>query len=111
MVGLTEIMLKKARLHGQGNRLAVRFGLAGPTSLAGLIKYARMCGVSASTRFLRQHGQKIAHLATEHAPDALIREFATAADVLSPKRIAGVHFFPFGGFVKTAAWAEALRLG
>ncbi|MEO1188903.1 MAG: methylenetetrahydrofolate reductase [Pseudomonadota bacterium] len=99
------------RLFEAGNRLPVRFGLAGPTSFAGLVRYASMCGVASSARFVGKHGHKITRLATDHAPDCLVVGFANHRSIVGSQRIAGIHFFPFGGFAKTAAWADALRKG
>ena len=43
----------------EGNRLPVRLGIAGPTSIKGLIKFAAMSGVGASARVLTRQSANI----------------------------------------------------
>lgn len=85
----------------------VRVGLAGPAGLATLMKFALRCGVGNSIRALSLRGPAIARLLTEAGPDRVIRDLAQATGAPSGPRVAGLHFFSFGGFIRTAAWAHA----
>ncbi|HEX9461200.1 MAG TPA: hypothetical protein VGB82_01250 [Alphaproteobacteria bacterium] len=84
----------------------VRVGLAGPAGLATLMKFALRCGVGNSIKALSLRGPAIARLLTEAGPDRVIRDLAQARAAPAGPAIAGLHFFPFGGFLRTAAWAR-----
>jgi len=93
----------KIRDHG----LPVRVGLAGPASLPRLLRYAALCGIGNSVRALKARPQAITRLLVEAGPEVALREIAGQA--ATP--IAGVHFFCFGGLVRTARWLRAIREG
>jgi methylenetetrahydrofolate reductase (NADPH) len=64
-IGLTHsatILAWIARLRDQGIDLPVRVGLAGPATLTGLLRYARICGVAASAQGLARHTGLARHL-------------------------------------------------
>jgi len=93
----------KIRDHG----LPVRVGLAGPASLPRLLRYAALCGIGNSVRALKARPQAITRLLVEAGPEVALREIARQA--ATP--ITGVHFFCFGGLVRTARWLRAIREG
>ena len=68
-----------ARLRDTGIEHPVRIGLAGPTTLTTLLRYARRCGVSASAQGLTRHAGLFKHLVGTTAPDGIIRTLAEAA--------------------------------
>jgi methylenetetrahydrofolate reductase (NADPH) len=86
----------------------VRIGLAGPAGLATLMKFALRCGVGNSIRALSLRGPAIARLLTEAGPDRVIRDLAQAHNAGQAPGLAGLHFFPFGGFTRTADWARSV---
>lgn len=93
-----------------GNRLPIRVGVAGPASLAGLLRYARMCGVDASMSMLAKAGGRLVQLVGQSTPDGLITDIATRREGWS-ELIRDLHFYPFGGFERTAHWATQLSHG
>jgi len=93
----------KIRDHG----LPLRVGLAGPASLPRLLRYAALCGIGNSVRALKARPQAITRLLVEAGPEVLLREVSRRA--ATP--IGGVHFFCFGGLVRTARWLRAIREG
>ena len=105
------------RLNDLGNELPVHVGIAGPTSLTTLLKFAALTGASASLRAMRRYGAKLTQLASEAAPDALVTHLAQ--QVGPPARdsaaqapmIAGLHVYTFGGFMQSADWMTALQRG
>ena len=72
------------RLRDFGYDTPVRIGLAGPTSLPTLMRYASRCGVAASLQGLARHAGMMRHLFAMSAPDAIMR--ALAADARAPWR-------------------------
>ncbi len=104
-------MLAWAQAIGDaGNRLPIRIGVAGPASLTSLVKYAKMCGVNASMGMLAKAGGKLFQLVGQATPDALIIDLASRRTGWA-ELIRDIHFYPFGGFEKTAQWAGAVANG
>lgn len=96
------------RLRDQGIDLPVRIGLAGPATLTGLLRYSRICGVTASAQGLVRHTGLAKHLFGMVTPDTVLRPIAeTAADLgdVAP------HIFSFGGLAAATRWAAAAAAG
>jgi methylenetetrahydrofolate reductase (NADPH) len=78
-------------------------GLAGPAGIATLLKFARRCGVGPSIRALIARPGSFAKLIGEHGPDDVMRELAAAYE-RDQSRFDGLHFFCFGGYLRTCEW-------
>jgi methylenetetrahydrofolate reductase (NADPH) len=91
----------------KGHGLPVRVGLSGPASLPRLLRFAMLCGIGNSVRALKARPQAITRLLVEAGPEAVVRDIARPAGA----PIAGVHFFCFGGLMRTARWLRAVREG
>ncbi len=91
-----------------GIDLPVRVGMAGPASLRHLIRFAALCGVGASARMLMTRTGDTTKLLRTRAPDDQIAHIASHRLDKPSSRLGGVHFFAFGGVVKTANWANAV---
>jgi methylenetetrahydrofolate reductase (NADPH) len=100
--------LKKLRDHGIDH--PVRVGMAGPTSLSTLMRYAKRCGVRASTQGLARNAGLIKHLLGASAPDGIVRALVEANRDGELGDIAP-HLFSFGGIGATARWAVAAGAG
>src|SRR5258705_8055712 len=94
-----------AKMKGHG--LPVRVGLSGPASLPRLLRFATLCGIGNSVRALKARPQAITRLLVEAGPETVVRDIARSG--AAP--IAGVHFFCFGGLMRTARWLRAVREG
>jgi methylenetetrahydrofolate reductase (NADPH) len=97
-----------ARLREFGIENPVRIGLAGPTNVASLLRYARRCGVTASAQGLARQAGLARHVFGMSAPDALLRALARQNGRLGDVT---PHFFSFGGIAATARWASAVAAG
>ncbi len=82
-------------------------GLAGPVGLATLLKFAKRCGVGSSIRALTARAGAFTKLLGEYRPEELVGELA-AAQAENPARFDGVHFFCFGGYLRTCEWLARL---
>jgi methylenetetrahydrofolate reductase (NADPH) len=100
-----------ARLRAFGFEQPVRIGLAGPTSLSSLLRYASRCGVRASAQALAQRAGLVRQLFALTVPDDLIRALAQAAPAQNSAHHVSAHFFSFGGLGATARWARAVADG
>jgi methylenetetrahydrofolate reductase (NADPH) len=77
----------------------VKVGMAGPTSVPTLFRYAQRCGVAASLRGLMSGAA--AGLIGHVGPDRIVEALAAAGDLGD----VGPHYFSFGGTVETARYA------
>jgi methylenetetrahydrofolate reductase (NADPH) len=92
-----------AGLQAAGVALPIHAGIAGPASIAGLLKFATLCGVKASSEFLSAKGSAIASLVTGYDPEAMAAGIESRAG--SPGHaIVAMHVFPFGGIKKASEW-------
>jgi len=94
------------RVRRMGVAAPVRVGLAGPASISTLARFAVRCGVGNSLKALLGGHASIARLLVEAGPEPVIRALAEAP---ARAEIAGLHFFTFGGFRRTAAWLGGFR--
>jgi len=99
------ILAWAAKMKGHG--LPVRVGLPGPASLPRLLRFAALCGIGNSVRALKTRPRVITRLLVEAGPEAVVRDIARPRGAV----IAGVHFFCFGGLLRTARWLRAVREG
>ena len=100
--------LKRLRDHGVDH--PVRVGLAGPTSLTTLMRYAKRCGVRASTQGLARNAGLIKHLLGASAPDGIVRALIAQNRDGELGDIAP-HLFSFGGIGATARWVAGAGAG
>jgi methylenetetrahydrofolate reductase (NADPH) len=91
------------QLRGCGIVQPVKVGLAGPTSVPALIRYARRCGVNASLRGLMSGavGGLIGQVVGKVGPERIVAALAETEGLgdIAP------HYFSFGGAIETARYA------
>jgi methylenetetrahydrofolate reductase (NADPH) len=96
---------------GDIGALPVIVGLPGLATARTLLKYAIECGVGASLQAFSKRYASLTRLLAVSAPDTTIVALARHKHASPQTRISGVHFFTFGGFKKTAAWANKVVAG
>jgi methylenetetrahydrofolate reductase (NADPH) len=99
-----------ARLRDLGIDNTVRIGLAGPTNLATLLRYAKRCGVRASAQGLARNAGLMKGLLGASAPDRIVRALGHANTDGSLGEIVP-HLFSFGGAGATARWGASAAAG
>ena len=89
--------LRRVRAGGIGQ--PIKIGMAGPTSMPALLRYAKRCGVAASLRGLVSG--VASGLVGHVGPDRIIETLSSATDLgdVAP------HYFSFGGTLETARYA------
>ena len=92
-------------------RLPVTAGLPGLANARTLLKYAMECGVGASLQAFSKRYASFTKLLTVSAPDETHRRPGAAQRQAPQTSVSGIHFFTFGGFEKTAAWANTIAEG
>lgn len=91
-------------LRTRGLETPVRIGIPGPASIKSLLRFAARCGVGASTSVMKKYGISIASLLGSAGPDKLVDGFARH---LGPEHgDVRLHFYPFGGLLKTVEWID-----
>jgi methylenetetrahydrofolate reductase (NADPH) len=91
-------------LRERGVDAPVRIGVPGPTSITGLLRFAARCGVDASASVMSKYGISLTKLVGTAGPDKMVDAFAKGFG--SEHGRVRLHFYPFGGIVKTADWIE-----
>lgn len=89
--------LRRIRAGGIGQ--PIKIGMAGPTSVPALLRYAKRCGVAASLRGLVSG---VASGLISHVGPNRIIEILSAADGLGD---VAPHYFSFGGTLESARYA------
>lgn len=82
----------------------VYVGLPGPTNPAQLLKFAQICGVSASLRALQAQGMGAVRLFTHTDPSDQLAAVAIHVAGGGAANVVGVHLFSFGGVGPSAEW-------
>ena len=91
-------------LRDEGINLPIHVGVPGPATIKTLVKYAAMCGVGNSARFIRKQALNVTKLLTVSNPDGFIEGLAKLHSARPELNIAGPHLYPFGGFDKLLDW-------
>jgi methylenetetrahydrofolate reductase (NADPH) len=84
----------------------VKIGVAGPATVATLVKFGIRCGVGNSLRALRMRTNTVGRLLGDAGPEDLLREVAKGLAALPSDHAVGIHFFAFGGIARTSAWID-----
>ena len=102
-----------AQLQAHGIDLPVHMGIAGPTPLTKLLKYAAFCGIGASAGALFKNLGNFTKMATGMAmtPDEMLLAIINNGAGRAPSRLVQPHYFAFGGTIVTAKWLRDLVTG
>ncbi len=95
-------------LRAVGVAAPFRVGVAGPAKIATLVRYAIICGVGPSMRFLTERRDAAADLLRGETPEAFLTAIALARETQPALGVEGVHFFTFGGLKRAASFAQGI---
>ena len=93
-----------AGLRREGITLPISVGIPGPATIKTLVKYAAMCGVGNSARFIRKQAMNVTKLLSVNTPDDFIAGLAKLHATRPDLGIDRPHMYPFGGFDKLFDW-------
>ncbi len=100
-------------LEQRGIRLPVHAGIAGPTPMTRLMKYAMQCGIGASLQAMMKNPKLLGSLTRGNAAaDGMLADLVRLG--ASPDAHSGIvkpHFFCFGGVLATVKWMRAVVNG
>jgi len=89
----------------------VHLGVSGPAKISSLIRFAAFSGVGSSLQFIAKYKTNVLSLLTTAEPDKFIVGIAEHIESDPDTLIKALHFYPFGGFAKTAWYAYAVEQG
>ena len=98
-------------VRAAGNELPIRIGIPGPATIKTLFRFAQISGIGPSMRFISKQARNVAKLMTVQSPNLLLFDLAQGMADDSDCLIEHFHFYPFGGFAKTANYANAIASG
>jgi methylenetetrahydrofolate reductase (NADPH) len=93
-------------LKRAGIDLPVHLGVAGPAKITTLVRFAVMCGVGASTRFIKKRASSIGTMVMGFDPEEVVAPIEDHVRKTGDAPIEQVHVFPFGGLKKSAEWLK-----
>lgn len=100
--------VKELRSHHVRARIVG--GLAGPAALGTLLRFAVRCGVGPSIRALGARPTSLMKLIGDRGPEEVMRGLAHARQT-GESDFDGVHFFCFGGYLRTCEWLHRVVHG
>jgi len=83
-----------------GADIKIHLGIAGPAKLTTILRYAKICGVGASTSVFMKQGLDIRKI-VNHNPDNIIKNL---------KGYDKLHIYPFGGISEFLGWYSNTNL-
>ena len=98
-------------VRAAGNELPIRIGIPGPATIKTLFRFAQISGIGPSMRFISKQARNVTKLMTVQSPHLLLSDLAQGMADDSDCLIKHFHFYPFGGFAKTAIYANAIASG
>ena len=105
------VLTWERKIRSEGNRLPIRIGIPGPATIKTLFRFAQISGIGPSMRFVAKQARNVAKLMTVQAPDQLLAGLAEGMAADEDCLLAHFHYYPFGGFAKTAAYGQAVATG
>lgn len=85
------------RFRAEGLGVPVEIGVAGPATVASLVKFGLRCGIGSSLRALRMRSNAVGQLLGEVGPEELLHDLAVGLASFPAHGVRRFHFFPFGG--------------
>ncbi|MFN4100514.1 MAG: methylenetetrahydrofolate reductase [Pararhodobacter sp.] len=92
------------RLAAMGVTLPIHLGVAGPTKLQTLIKFAIACGVGPSLKVLQKRAMDLTKLLVPFEPTEMLGELAAYKAAHPDSLLERIHIFPLGGIKASAEW-------
>ena len=99
------------RVRAAGNALPIRIGIPGPATIKTLFRFAQISGIGPSMRFISKQAKNVAKLMTVQSPHLLLTGLAEGRAADKECLIRHFHYYPFGGFARTATYAGAIANG
>jgi len=97
------------RLKEAGIKLPIHIGVAGPTKLQTLIKFAISCGVGPSLSVLQKRALDLRKLLVPYEPSYFLSDIAAYRATRPDTLIEQIHIFPLGGIQASMEWLSRMQ--
>ncbi len=94
-------------LRKRGISAPVRLGIPGPAGIKTLLRFAKICGVQASSSVVKKYGFSLTQLMGTAGPDKLVDTYKK--QLTDQHGDVKMHFYPFGGLERTLQWVDDYR--
>ena len=94
-----------------GSLLPIRIGIPGPATIKTLFRFAQISGIGPSMRFIAKQARNVAKLMTVQSPHELLAGLSAGMTADENCLLQHFHYYPFGGFAKTAYYADGVAQG
>jgi methylenetetrahydrofolate reductase (NADPH) len=94
-----------------GSLLPIRIGIPGPATIKTLFRFAQISGIGPSMRFIAKQARNVAKLMTVQSPHELLAGLSAGMAADEDCLLQHFHYYPFGGFAKTASYADGVAQG
>lgn len=105
------VLAWEKKVRKEGNQLPICIGIPGPATIKTLFRFAQVSGIGPSMKFIAKQARNVAKLMTVQSPHLLLSGLAEGMADNKECLIEHFHYYPFGGFVKTAQYAKAVSEG
>ena len=99
------------RIAAAGVKIPIHLGIAGPTKLQTLIKFAIACGVGPSLSVLQKRAMDLSKLLVPYEPTEVLADIADYKAAHPESLIQQIHVFPLGGIRASAEWMNEQLTG
>ena len=99
------------RIAAAGVKIPIHLGIAGPTKLQTLIKFAIACGVGPSLSVLQKRAMDLSKLLAPYEPTEVLADIADYKAAHPESLIQQIHVFPLGGIRASAEWMNEQLTG
>ncbi|CDZ43368.1 Hypothetical protein, partial CDS, partial [Neorhizobium galegae bv. orientalis] len=99
------------RIAAAGVKLPIHLGIAGPTKLQTLIKFAIACGVGPSLGVLQKRAMDLSKLLVPYEPTEVLADIANYKTAHPESLLQQIHVFPLGGIRASAEWMNEQLTG
>lgn len=99
------------RIAAEGVKIPIHLGIAGPTKLQTLIKFAIACGVGPSLAVLQKRAMDLSKLLVPYEPTEVLADIAEYKAAHPESLIQQIHVFPLGGIRSSAEWMNEQLTG
>lgn len=100
----TPVIEWSERIAAAGINMPIHVGIAGPTRLQTLIKFAVACGIGPSLSILQKRAFDLGKLLHPYEPAEILTDIALYKASHPESLIEKVHVFPLGGVQVSAEW-------
>jgi methylenetetrahydrofolate reductase (NADPH) len=92
------------RIQAAGITIPIHVGIAGPTKLQTLIKFAISCGVGPSLKVLQKRAMDLSKLLVPYEPTEVVAGLSEHKAANPHSLIEQLHVFPLGGIAAATDW-------